>query len=325
MVDINIEADFSEILKLFKGAIKDSDIKQREGWKDKRGVVHMVDYVEWHTDADVLDQIAPDWEWSILSITVVASLQEEPIVAITGALTITYKGKRVTRCGVGTGSSETEMGIKKAEHDALKRAAIKFGIGRHLYEKESDAIERTGSVVTRKRAKPELIAFTNPENAITKSQLGLLAYKARTIGLDLEAECLAEMGVATIDLSKNAASWFIDHLKDVEEGEKDPTYHRPVAESPNETTSPPPSIGEPDFIMEGHEKTPAGPRPFCWCDPPLPCRWVAGITKGSKENYAMWVCAKHKDDPTRCQIRLDREGKQITAKPAAPAEQKGAK
>jgi len=39
----------------------------------------------------------------------------------------------VTREGVGTGLADSETGIKKAEHDALKRAAVKFGVVRDCY------------------------------------------------------------------------------------------------------------------------------------------------------------------------------------------------
>jgi hypothetical protein len=66
------------------------------------------------------------------------------IFTVTVAITI----DNVTREGIGTGSAESELGIKKAEHDALKRAAVKFGIARELYKKESDVIEREGAVQT---------------------------------------------------------------------------------------------------------------------------------------------------------------------------------
>ena len=42
------------------------------------------------------------------------------IITVTVAITI----DGVTREGVGTGIAESEMGIKKAEHDALKRAGL---------------------------------------------------------------------------------------------------------------------------------------------------------------------------------------------------------
>jgi hypothetical protein len=41
----------------------------------------------------------------------------------------------VTRCGVGSPSEQPDAGDRKkaAESDALKRAAVKFGVGRYLY------------------------------------------------------------------------------------------------------------------------------------------------------------------------------------------------
>ena len=36
-------------------------IRQRAGRRDRNGHVHMVEYVEWHTVADILDEHAPNW------------------------------------------------------------------------------------------------------------------------------------------------------------------------------------------------------------------------------------------------------------------------
>nr|WP_281720996.1 Rad52/Rad22 family DNA repair protein [Nitrosomonas nitrosa] len=86
--------------------------------------MHFVDYVEWQTVADLLDRLIPDWSHAMRDI-----MQVGNFVAVTVALTL----NGVTREGVGTGAADSETGIKKAEHDALKRAAVKFGIARDLY------------------------------------------------------------------------------------------------------------------------------------------------------------------------------------------------
>jgi hypothetical protein len=187
-------------------------VKQREGWRDRNGNTHYVDYVEWHTVADILDESAPNWSHTIRDIKQIGD-----IFTVTVAITI----DNVTREGIGTGSSESELGIKKAEHDALKRAAVKFGIARELYKKESDVIEREGAVAP---------GFNNdggfPANPIAKSlsdlvtakQLGMIRAIAREMSIDADEECNNVMNCKTDELSKKAASSFIQHLQDAQKG-----------------------------------------------------------------------------------------------------------
>ncbi len=113
------ESGFSALLKQLSAGVRKEDVKQREGWRDRSGQTHYVDYVEWHTVADLLDRIVPDWSHAVRGV-----VQIGDFVAVTAAITI----NGVTREGVGTGPADSETGIKKAEHDALKRAAVKFGL-----------------------------------------------------------------------------------------------------------------------------------------------------------------------------------------------------
>ncbi|MEO8574640.1 MAG: Rad52/Rad22 family DNA repair protein, partial [Pyrinomonadaceae bacterium] len=124
--------EFSATLRELKKHVDPNLVKQREGWRDRNGNVQMVDYVEWHTVADILDEAAPNWAHTVKDIRQIGDL-----MTVTVAITI----DGVTREGIGTGVAQSEMGIKKAEHDALKRAAVKFGIARELYKKESEAID----------------------------------------------------------------------------------------------------------------------------------------------------------------------------------------
>ncbi len=122
-----VPLSFVKTLSTLKQPVDPRLIKTREGWRDRQGNQHMVEYVEWHTVADILDRVAPTWSHSVRGIVQIGDM-----VAVTAAITI----DGVTREGVGTGNAENETGIKKAEHDALKRAAIKFGIARELYQRE---------------------------------------------------------------------------------------------------------------------------------------------------------------------------------------------
>jgi hypothetical protein len=133
------ESGVSALLKQLSTGVRREEIKRREGWRDRSGQTHYVDYVEWHTVADLLDRLVPDWSHAVRGV-----VQIGDFVAVTAAITI----NGVTREGVGTGPADSETGIKKAEHDALKRAAVKFGVARDLYRDEdgsNDSSRRTGN------------------------------------------------------------------------------------------------------------------------------------------------------------------------------------
>ena len=198
-----VPLSFTSTLRTLRQPVDPKLIKTREGWTDRNGNRHMVEYVEWHAVADILDRVAPTWSHSVRGIVQIGDM-----VAVTVAISI----DGVTREGVGTGTADNETGIKKAEHDALKRAAIKFGIARELYQRESDVIEQQG-------AGPQAGDFPRDPLAksmadlVTPKQLGMIRALAREAGLDHEEECQATMRCRTEELSKRAASSFIDHLK----------------------------------------------------------------------------------------------------------------
>ena len=200
--------EFSATLRELKKHVDPHLVKQREGWRDRNGNVQMVDYVEWHTVADILDDAAPNWAHAVKDIRQIGDL-----MTVTVAITI----DGVTREGIGTGVAQSEMGIKKAEHDALKRAAVKFGIARELYKKESDAIERAATT-----SGDDGDDFpTNPVarslgELVTAKQLGMIRAIARELNIDPDEECNAVMNCSTDELTKRAASSLIQHLQDMQ-------------------------------------------------------------------------------------------------------------
>ena len=200
--------NFSTTLKELRKNVDPHLVKQREGWRDRNGNVQMVDYVEWHTVADILDDSAPNWAHTVKDIRQVGD-----IMTVTVAITI----DGVTREGIGTGLAQSEMGIKKAEHDALKRAAVKFGIARDLYRKESDTIEREGSVSTNGDDDfPANPVAANLVDLVTAKQLGMIRSIGREIGVDADEECQKLMSCKTDALSKKAASALIQHLQEIQ-------------------------------------------------------------------------------------------------------------
>lgn len=218
--------EFVKLLRQLRQPVEAKLIRAREGWTDRRGNKHMVEYVEWHTVADILDRTFPAWSHRVQSITQIGGT-----VAVVASITI----GDVRREGVGTGAGDTETGIKKAEHDALKRAAVKFGIARELYQRESEVIETEGDgIVTGRvnnsfgggarnnrgkeqegfRGFPQDPRAKGISELITPKQLGMISRMSREAGVNAENECSQLMSCKLEDLSKRAASSLIDYLKE---------------------------------------------------------------------------------------------------------------
>lgn len=198
--------DFSTTLRELRENVDPSLVRQREGWRDRNGNIRTVDYIEWHTVADILDETAPNWAHAVKDIRTFGD-----IIAVTVAITI----DGVTREGVGTGSAGSEMGIKKAEHDALKRAAVKFGIARELYKKEFDAFDSDETPepppATVAKFPTDPIAKTLSDMVTTK-QLGMIRAICREHDLEPDDESMSVMKCKVNELSRRAASSLIDHL-----------------------------------------------------------------------------------------------------------------
>ena len=144
----------------------------------------------------LLDETAPNWSHTVKDIKALGDF-----VVVTVAISI----DGVTREGIGTGSARSEMGIKKAEHDALKRAAVKFGIARDLYKRETEAVGQSeGSSDPIARSIADLV---------TTKQLGMIRAIAREKSLDADAVCKGLMKCRVSELSRKAASSLIDSLQ----------------------------------------------------------------------------------------------------------------
>ena len=182
-------------------------VRQRAGRRDRNGNVHMVEYVEWHTVADILDERAPSWTHSVKDIKPIGD-----IITVTVAITI----DGITREGIGTGKTASETGIKKAEHDALKRAAVKFGIARELYKKEFDAIDNDETAVEHEQPRsvaPINAIARNLGDMVTSKQLNMIRAIAREREIDAEAVCGEMFACRIEEISKRAASDLIDRLQ----------------------------------------------------------------------------------------------------------------
>jgi len=202
--------DFHSKLRKLREGVNPDLIRKRKKRND--GVIHTVDYVEWHTVADILDETVSNWNHSVKDIKQIGE-----ILTITVAITI----DGVTREGIGTGLAMSEMGIKKAEHDALKRAAVKFGIARALYRRES-----VETVMDVEVESPNETPFpSNPmakslSDLLTGKQLRMIRALSRELDINSNEECDKKMGCIADELSKKAASSFIDHLQDLKNNQR---------------------------------------------------------------------------------------------------------
>lgn len=198
--------DFSTTLRELRKTVDPHLIRQRAGRRDRNGNIHMVEYVEWHTVADILDEHAPNWGHTVKDIRSIGE-----IITVTVAITI----DGITREGVGTGKAISESGIEKAEHDALKRAAVKFGIARELYKREFDSIEQEEIVpVGEPRQFGDAVAKSLGD-MVTAKQLGMIRAIAREVNIDAARECSQLMHCSIEELSKRAASDLIEHLQNL--------------------------------------------------------------------------------------------------------------
>lgn len=199
--------DFSTTLSELRKTVDPSLIRQRAGRRDRDGNIHMVEYVEWHTVADILDEHASNWSHTVKDIRPIGD-----IITVTVAITI----DGITREGVGTGKTASETGIKKAEHDALKRAAVKFGIARELYKREFESIETDAPTAPEQPKMFDDPVSKSLGDMITGKQLGMIRALAREANVDSHLECLQLMNCQIKDLSKKAASDLIEHLQDLQ-------------------------------------------------------------------------------------------------------------
>ena len=111
--------DFGETLRELRKNVDPSLVRRREGWRDRNGNVQMVDYVEWHTVADILDETAPNWAHTIKDMRQVGD-----IMTVTVAITI----DGITREGIGTGSALNDIDFWAADGITNNDARQKFSL-----------------------------------------------------------------------------------------------------------------------------------------------------------------------------------------------------
>jgi hypothetical protein len=92
-----------------------------------------ITYIEWHCAVRFLDYHAPGWSYHVKSVALVGNL-----IAVVASISIPCLEGVVTREATGCEDVETTGygdAVSNAEAMALKRAASKFGLALHLYQK----------------------------------------------------------------------------------------------------------------------------------------------------------------------------------------------
>jgi hypothetical protein len=146
-----------------------------------------------------LDRLSPNWSHAIHGI-----VQIGEFVVATASLRI----KGAMREGIGTGRADSEAGIKKAEREALRRAAFKFGVVRELSQNdEADDVFREDD------ERPfDPLAKTRGD-LISPTQLSRIKSLAKRARLDPEVLCQDTYKIGLGEISGRAASALIEHLE----------------------------------------------------------------------------------------------------------------
>ncbi len=210
----------------------DVQIKVQAVSKDKKKG-QVVAYVDARVVIDRLDEVVGPWNWKD-EYEVLVSEEGESGRVVEVKCRLTVLG--VTKEDVGEGDS-----MKAAFSDALKRAAVKFGVGRYLYRlpklwadlddygriKDIEAVRARilgdGAAPTKDEPKdsgPKPAERKGP----TEAQISLIRKLARKQGVKEDSEILE---LASAHLSREVTSWsdislkeastFIDYLRNAEE------------------------------------------------------------------------------------------------------------
>ena len=154
--------------------------------RDGRIVARFVAYVEANTVRERLDEIVPG-EWD-LTLTPLPSLANEPA----GETTCSFKARLqvlgVVREDVGTGRD-----YKQAATDALKRAAVRFGIAHELYSYGQNWVELDGDGRYAKPVEDPAIVYARREEKAAASSSNPSPAPARALDEETCPKCGGRM------------------------------------------------------------------------------------------------------------------------------------
>lgn len=163
------------------------ELKKRKGaWNKDLQRYEYYDYIEWNSVVHRLNDAYPRWAGEVKKTEYLYEDAKVMAIAVTYAITI----NGVTREGIGTQliprykfypqnnqpltpeqkalegklKDMTDMDIKGAESDALKRAAIKFGVGLHIQDNKGESSSQPSIVQTENKN-----SYANNKNTSTSN------------------------------------------------------------------------------------------------------------------------------------------------------------
>lgn len=145
--------------------------------------------------AEALDRFDPGWSHSVKQLRQIGNFF---------AVTVAVTACGVTREGIGTGAVADPRGIESAERTALRSAIAKFG-----------------NCAPLKRSRPDFPAEPVARSLfdlVTAKQLGIVRSLARELGIHAERECERLLHCSVGELSKAAATAFIEHIGSMRHG-----------------------------------------------------------------------------------------------------------
>ncbi|MFV0390204.1 MAG: hypothetical protein ACK5NT_15795 [Pyrinomonadaceae bacterium] len=149
---------------------------------------------------DIADLIDSRWNLSIKDVSFTDNL-----VAVT--VSLSFSG--ITREAIGTAILTDRFAVKSAEHDAIDNAVKRFNLGALLQANECNTSPKQFDMF------PENPFASSLGDMISSTQLTLIRRLGRELLLKVDLECRACMNCDVDELSVNAASAFIEHLKNL--------------------------------------------------------------------------------------------------------------
>lgn len=204
-------------------------------------------YIPWYHVQNILDTHAPTWQMSIEKVEVIKGrdkLEDLVYVTVTISIEDQESGKLISRTNIGW----SELYEERLDRDAnvrlvkpiaygdpfsnalsmaMRRAAVNFGPGRYLYDKEKRAryqqqaapqqqYSQQGQGQARQQGTqqiPQNCKATSVEDLASPRQLVAIRAIANAQGTEPESYCRQTCGVDIGELSRRAASALIDNLK----------------------------------------------------------------------------------------------------------------
>lgn len=142
-----------------------------------------LDYVGHAETTDRLLQVDPEWDWQPVSFSSETGL---PQTDRHGGLWIRLTVAGVTRLGYGhADGKEGADAVKEAIGDALRNAAMRFGVALDLWSKSGNA-ETSSPAVGAGQPARQAEARQQPKGTPADAAKAVLRNRAKAMGLDLE-------------------------------------------------------------------------------------------------------------------------------------------